>query len=192
MHDTNEMPYHQFQQAFEQYYNPLCNYAYTFLKEFNASEDVVQEVFVKVWEKRQDMIVSDTLRFYLFAAVRNNCLTQLQKVKKTAIVALDDQDVADDTAPIDADSPSEIDYPARLESAMNQLPAKCREVFVLSRMSKQSYKEIAEILNISVKTVENQIGKALKILRNYVSEQGAPWVIVALLVMQFFKITGKI
>lgn len=83
MDEANGTTYHQFQKVFEEYYNPLCNYAFTFLKDLSSSEDVVQELFVKVWEKRQDLITSDTIRFYLFTAVRNNSLTFLQREKKS-------------------------------------------------------------------------------------------------------------
>lgn len=170
MYNMNEAPYHQFQKVFEQYYNVLCNYAFSFLKELPSSEDIVQEVFVRVWEKKQDIITSDTIRFYLFTAVRNNCLTHLQKEKKAAIVELNDYDAADEQISFSHEVKAETDYKAQLADAMDELPPKCREVFMLSRMSRQSYKEIAESLHISVKTVENQIGKALKILRVYVKE----------------------
>lgn len=170
MQADNNLLYQQFQEVFEQYYNALCNYALTFLKEFSSSEDVVQEVFIKIWEKRKDMVTSDAIRFYLFTAVRNNCLTYLQKGKKAGIVALHDFDAADTPPPVLEEEQPQTDYKAKLSEAMNQLPPKCREVFVLSRLSKQSYKEIADSLDISVKTVENQIGKALKILRAYAHE----------------------
>lgn len=173
MHEINEKPYNQFQRVFEQYYNALCNYAFTFLKDLSSSEDIVQEVFARVWEKRQDLITSDTIRFYLFAAVRNNCLTHLKKEKKAAIVELSDYDVAEEQIAFSQEVKPEADYKMLLAAAMDQLPDKCREVFVLSRMSKQSYKEISDTLGISVKTVENQIGKALKILRAFLKEKNA-------------------
>lgn len=171
MHTVHEEPYQSFKIVFDQYYNALCNYALTFLKEPAACEDVVQEVFVRIWEKRQDIISSDTIRFYLFAAVRNNCLTYLQKEKKAAIVELNDYDAAEEPTTFLHEANPETDYKAQLADAMEKLPPKCREVFLLSRMSKQSYKEIADTLDISVKTVENQIGKALKILRAFVKEK---------------------
>ncbi len=188
MDENNEIPYQQFQQVFEQYYNALCNYAFTFLKESSSSEDVVQEVFVKIWEKRQDLVTSDTIRFYLFRAVRNNCLTWLQNEKKTVMVELNDYDAPDtQTSHMDDEKP-EVDYRQQLAEAMNQLPPKCREVFVLSRLSKQSYKEIAGTMNISVKTVENQIGKALKLLRAYVINRKTFLVTLITLITLFFKL----
>lgn len=181
MDEANGTTYHQFQKVFEEYYNPLCNYAFTFLKDLSSSEDVVQELFVKVWEKRQDLITSDTIRFYLFTAVRNNSLTFLQREKKAAIVELNDYDAPDEQFSFTQETKSAPDYRSQLSAAINELPPKCKEVFLLSRMSKQSYKEIADTLNISVKTVENQIGKALKILRHFVKEQKVfVWLLILL------------
>ena len=185
MYNVNETPYHQFQKVFEQYYNVLCNYAVTFLRDLSLSEDIVQEVFVRVWEKKQDIITSDTIRFYLFTAVRNNCLTHLQKEKKAAIVELNDYDAADEQISFSHEVKAETDYKAQLADAMDQLPPKCREVFMLSRISRQSYKEIADSLDISVKTVENQIGKALKILRAYVKEHKI-FLIILIIIINLF------
>lgn len=170
MQNVSETTYHQFQTVFEEYYNALCNYAFNYVKELSSSEDIVQEVFARIWEKRQDIIASDTIRFYLFSAVRNNCLTYLQKEKKAAIVELNDHDAIEEENTFSDEVKPETDYKAQLTSAMDQLPPKCREVFVLSRMSKQSYKEIATTLDISVKTVENQMGKALKVIRGFLKE----------------------
>lgn len=170
MNHVSETTYDQFHTVFEEYYNSLCNYAFNYVKELSSSEDIVQEVFVRIWEKRQDIIASETLRFYLFTAVRNNCLTHLQKEKKAAIVELNDYDAAEEQKTFSEEMKPETDYKAQLTSAMDQLPPKCREVFVLSRISKQSYKEIATTLDISVKTVENQMGKALKVIRGFLKE----------------------
>lgn len=171
MHIENDLPYQRFQEVFEQYYNPLCNYAFSFVNDLSSSEDIVQETFVKIWEKKQDIITSEGVRFYLFTAVRNNCLTHLQKAKKVPVVELNDYDAADEQMPVNQVVKDETDYRSHLAAAMDQLPPKCREVFMLSRMSKQSYKEIADTLGVSIKTVENQIGKALKILRAYVKDR---------------------
>lgn len=186
MHIVNELPYQQFQKVFEQYYNPLCNYAFSFVNDLSLSEDIVQETFVKIWERKQDIISSEGVRFYLFTAVRNNCLTHLQKEKKVPIVELNDYDAADEQIPVHQEVNVETDYRSHLAAAMDQLPPKCREVFMLSRMSKQSYKEIADTLGVSIKTVENQIGKALKILRAYVKDRKM-FLLILILLLYFFK-----
>lgn len=182
MPEVNESLYQHFQKVFEQHYNALCNYALSFTKAPATSEDIVQEVFIRIWEKKKEMIHSETIRFYLFTAVRNNCLTYLQKEKKSATVALNENSVPEETTGVAEHNENSKDYKKHLRHAIAQLPPKCREVFLLSRLSQQSYKEIAESLDISVKTVENQIGKALKIIREYVKDQKVLLLAIAILI----------
>src|SRR5258708_20888368 len=77
----HEYQYRQFQIAFTTYYNSLCNYALNFVKNEDTSEDIVQEVFTRIWEIRRDLIGTDAIRYYLFTAVRNNCITHLRREK---------------------------------------------------------------------------------------------------------------
>ena len=165
--------YQSFQQAFQQHYEPLCQYAFTLVKEEEACEDIVQEIFLRVWEKKQDLVGTEALRYYLYTATRNNCLTYLDKSKKSPVTRLTGQETAEAPAhPRERERPA-ADFDALLSEALNLLPPKCREVFVLSRVSKFTYQQIAETLNISIKTVENQMGKALKILRGFIREKQA-------------------
>ncbi|HVM89743.1 MAG TPA: RNA polymerase sigma-70 factor [Puia sp.] len=167
MFSDNEKKHEEFKTAFEAHYNALCNYALGFLSDKNIIEDIVQEVFVKVWEKRQDIIGSPSIRYYLFTAVRNNCLSQIEQNKKEQFVQSDQADKELSTMP-DEKQDENNSYFHLVKRAMSLLPPKCKEVFLLSRVSGLSYKEIAQSLGISIKTVENQIGKALKILKNFV------------------------
>jgi RNA polymerase sigma-70 factor (family 1) len=161
--------YERFRQVFEEYYVALCNYAFVFTKERNSSEDIVQETFLKIWEKKQDLIGNDTIRYYLFTAVRNNSLSYLKQEKK--VFPLQGLDLADyDVQPMRADDTQKTEPVILIKKGLALLPPKCREVFLLSRISNLPYKEIAKSLDISVKTVENQIGKALKILKNFLRE----------------------
>lgn len=166
-------PYRQFQVVFRAYYNPLCNYAFTFTKDADASEDIVQELFIKIWEQRRELLREASIRYYLFTAVRNNCITWLRREKQLAIVQFTGYEVTTDTTPYpDEPVAGERDDQLLLEQAIGRLPPKCKEVFLLSRFGKLSYKEIATNLDISPKTVENQLGKALKILRAFLKESG--------------------
>ncbi len=166
----NEQRYAQFKLVFEEYYVALGNFAYTYTKDKTASEDIVQEIFLRIWEKRPDLIGSSSIRFYLFTAVRNNCLTHLEQSKK--ILSLDSVSLENrvDINPADKQEDPPADRMALIQKAISLLPPKCREVFLLSRIGSLSYKEIAKSLGISVKTVDNQIGKALKILRSVLKE----------------------
>ena len=131
---------------------------------------------MRVWEKKQNLIGSEELTWYLYTAIRNNCLSFLEKKQKTVLGDFNSQEIVD-TTPNDLPGPpaKEADYDALLKKALENLPPKCREVFVLSRVSNLTYKQISDSLGISIKTVENQMGKALKILRSYIRQkQGLP------------------
>jgi RNA polymerase sigma-70 factor (ECF subfamily) len=163
--------YRQFQVVFRTYYNLLCNYAFTFTKDADASEDLVQDLFIKIWEQRRGLLKEGSIRYYLFTAVRNNCITWLRREKRSATVQLTGYETISATT----DYPDELmdeekDEKLLLEQAIAQLPPKCKEIFLLSRFGKLSYKEIATDLDISPKTVENQLGKAFKILRAFLKE----------------------
>lgn len=167
MQDSEQL-YRLFQETFYKHYEPLCKYAFTLVKESHSCEDIVQETFLKVWEKKQNLIGSEELTWYLYTAIRNNCLSFLEKRQKTVLGEVNGQDIAE--IPEERLQPvtKEADYDTLLNNALDHLPPRCREVFVLSRVSDLTYKQISDTLGISIKTVENQMGKALKILRAYV------------------------
>ena len=161
--------YQLFQKDFHQYYDPLCRYALTLLKEPHSCEDVVQETFLRVWEKRQDLVGTEVLRFYLYRAVRNNCLSFLEKKQRTFLIHPAETNDFQPSFELRKER-SDINLAISLKEAIDQLPPRCREIFVLSRTGGLTYKEIASTLSISVKTVENQMGKALKMLRSFVRQ----------------------
>jgi RNA polymerase sigma-70 factor (ECF subfamily) len=153
-----------FRSLFDTYYASLCHYASHFLNDDSLSEEVVQELFVKLWEKRETMDVETSVRHYLFRAVRNGCLNQIQhdKVKQLHGKKLKEALMSEDPAEEYMITPEMI---LRLEEGIESLPEKRREIFRLSREEGLKYREIAEKLQISVKTVEAQMGAALKALR---------------------------
>lgn len=161
--------YRQFQIVFNAYYNSLCNYAFTFVKNEDTSEDIVQDIFMKIWEGRRELIMEASIRYYLFTAVRNNSITHLRQQKNTG--EWNGEDIPDEPA-AEKEQGSDRDYRLLLQKGIDRLPPKCREVFLLSRFSNMTYKQIAASLDISVKTVENQLGKALKNLRVFLKEEG--------------------
>lgn len=169
MNPTAEIKEH-FEVFFRGHYQALCSYAFSFLKDEEGSEDVVQDVFIKVWEQRKDLIGTDQLKFYLFTAVRNNCFTHLKKNKKYFLVELSEEDVPNETLIRLSEVDRNKDPKELIAKAMDQLPPKCREVFMLSRLSHQTYQQIADSLGLSVKTVENQMGKAIRILKTFARE----------------------
>lgn len=172
--DTSQRYYQKFESVFAEFYASLCNYALTYVKDAQLSEDIVQEVFARVWERRKDLLLTDAIRFYLFTAVRNNCISHLRREKSSGSVAFADTEAGDFPVVQASEVHQPIDDGQLLAEAINELPGKCREIFVLSRLGNMKYKEIAEALDISIKTVENQLGKALKLMREFLKKKGIP------------------
>ena len=151
-----------FEVLFRLYFRPWCLYALHYLGNVEAAEDVVQESFVKLWEKlEQGSEVSNT-RAYLYMTVRNRCLDQL-KARGLATESLKPYDTYGIIDENEAEERSRTE--AKIWTALDSLPEKCREIFLLSKRDGLKYEEIAQELNLSVNTVRNQISKALSILK---------------------------
>jgi RNA polymerase sigma-70 factor (ECF subfamily) len=152
-----------FEQVFKTHYKNLYAYALTILKEEHEADEVVQQVFFKLWERSEKLHVSGPLAAYLYRAVHNESLNFLkhQKVKETHRLHVA-YAMKNNTQQPQALS-KELEQ--KFREALNALPEQCRTVFQLSRFEDMKYREIADKLQISVKTVENHMGKALKILR---------------------------
>lgn len=148
---------------FKQYYEVMCQTAVRITKEKSAAEDIVQEVMFELFKKR-DKVNIQSLIGYLRRSVYNRALNKV-KARKDYV---DADEISYELSDNSINSQEEMEY-SELESEINKiidsLPEKCRLVFVLNRFEQLSYKEVAERLDISVKTVENQMSKALKILR---------------------------
>jgi RNA polymerase sigma-70 factor (ECF subfamily) len=159
-----------FEMYFKTLYQPLCSYAYTFLQDKEEAEEIVQATFLSIWEKRQALNIKTSAKSYLYAMVRNACLNVIkhEKIKQKYVgeeMALADQGYESVSQTI---SSNELEN--RIHHAMEKLPEQCRLVFKLSRFEELKYSEIAEQLEISVKTVENHMGKALKIMREQLKD----------------------
>ncbi len=153
-----------FQTLFRKYYPAMCHFARQFLNDSELAEETVQDMFVKIWEKRETVNIESSLKHYLFRSVRNHCLNQIQheKIKKqyaSKVLESAHHEIASEQHFL------EVDLVERIEKSINSLPPKRKEIFRLSREQGMKYKEIAETLDISVKTVEAQMGMALKFLR---------------------------
>lgn len=154
-----------FEQLFRHYYQPLCRFAATILYRHDDGEEVVQEVMVKLWEGRKNLQINQSLKSYLYRMVHNNCITVVRKVKVRTmhaehVKAYGERHADDASVPIQK---SELEQ--MIAKAIDTLPEQCRLVFKLSRFEQMKYAEIASHLDISVKTVENHMGKALRMLR---------------------------
>ncbi|WP_343533408.1 RNA polymerase sigma-70 factor [Pedobacter sp.] len=154
-----------FEQLFKSHYKALHSYANMLLKDLDAAEEVVQTMFLRLWEKRHLLDVQTSVKAYLYKCVYNDSLNLMkhERVKNKY------QDFTLHTMNTEHESASNkvelSELQRQLQNALNTLPEQCRIIFQMSRFEELKYKEIAERLGISIKTVENQMGKALKILR---------------------------
>ena len=154
-----------FEMVFRTFYQPLCNYAYTFVQDRDAAEEIVQTTFLNVWEKGDGLVIHTAIKPYLYAMVRNACLNMIKHEKIKQQHADLELAVADRSAESVAHAVMASELEEKISLAMNKLPQQCRVVFRLSRFEELKYSEIAAQLDISIKTVENQMGKALRIMR---------------------------
>lgn len=153
-----------FRQVFNDCYESLCQYAFTILKDMDESEDIVQATFIKIWENRGDLDIKHTVRSYLFKAVYHKCINQLEH--RAVKLRYQDHGMRSQSSRVQQPEVFPDELEEKIKNAINRLPPQCRLIFVMSRYEELRYSEIAEKLNISVNTVENQVSKALKILRS--------------------------
>lgn len=154
-----------FEQVFKQHYKTLHAYAFTLVKDDDIAEEMVQNVFYKLWERSAGLNITSTIAAYLFRAVHNESLNHLKHLKVRSqhqLYVSHREESHTDTA---TKKLQLKELEKRLHTALTELPEGCRTVFQLSRFEELRYSEIADVLGISIKTVENQMGKALKLLR---------------------------
>ncbi|SHM56140.1 RNA polymerase sigma-70 factor, ECF subfamily [Cyclobacterium lianum] len=160
-----------FEKQFKNLFGPLHAYAAALLKDQEAASEIVQTVFLKLWEKRENLQISTSLKAYLYKCVYHDCLNYLKHEKvKQKHLELNRQEIARGSSTVAAFSLEHKEIADRFANALGGLPDKCRTVFLLSRVEELRYKEIAERLGLSVKTVEAHMGKALKTLRVALAE----------------------
>ena len=154
-----------FEKVFKTYFKNLHAYACTIIKEEAASEEIVQQVFVKLWERSESLNVSGSVAAYLYRSVYNESLNYLKHQKVRSVYQHHIEHSMKNVNEQAGKNLSLKELEGRLAQALNELPEQCRTIFQLSRFEELRYKEIADCLGISIKTVENQMGKALKLLR---------------------------
>ncbi len=161
-----------FQMLFKLYRSKLLHFAHSYISNKEDAEEIIQDVFVKVWKNET---IYSNLNGYIYKVTRNACLDHLRKKKLTLNIEnnLSQIEASINYSALVDDVTSSI-IEKELENAVLEaieyLPKKCKNVFVLSRIDGLKHKEISKALNISTKTVENHIGKALKFMRLYLRE----------------------
>ncbi len=161
----------EFETVFKLYYKPLCDYACTFMKDQDESEEIVQHIFYTIWYKKETLEITTSLKAYLYRAVYNECLNKLKHAKIKLAHAEDYKHSVYSTGINNVSERIEgMELSTKIQTALNTLPEQCGHVFKLSRFENLKYAEIAQKLGISVKTVENHMGKALKLMREQLKE----------------------
>ena len=153
-----------FQVIFNEYYPVLTVFARKFLADHDMAKEVVQDMFVQFYEKRESLNIQTSLKSYLYQSVRNGCLNMIKQDKThqkhhEEILKSGQEDIEW------TDQMEQAELEQKVYNIIADLPPRCRQVFLLSRQEDLSNREISEKLNISIRTVETQISKALKILR---------------------------
>lgn len=154
---------------FKEYYQALCVHAYRILNNTEVAEDIVQDVFMKLWNKKDQININTSVKSYLYKSTTNTALNYLEKNK--VIVQSDEALEFEPNGQVAPDlQMSAKQLKSRIDEAINNLPPKCKTIFILSRHEGMKYKQIADHLNISVKTVENQMSIALERIREHIKQ----------------------
>ena len=161
-----------FEILFSNWFEPLVNFSVQYIRDPEVARNIVQTIFMKVWEKRQLINEELNIKSYLFTATKNDCLSYLRHLRienryfETTTAQLSDYQLNYEALEQLSFDPVDLENIDRIiRDTVRQLPERCREVFIMSRYEDMRNKEIAEKLNISVKAVEANISRALKALR---------------------------
>jgi RNA polymerase sigma-70 factor (ECF subfamily) len=154
------------------------------VKDLDIAREIVQEVFANLWEKRDNIELERSPRSYLGTAVRNRCFNYLRDNKKYDAGMLENEGLGQEHAYDETDHLVTDELKTQINDAVNSLPDKCREIFIRNRMENKKYQEIADELNLSVKTVEAQMSKALKIMREKLSE----YISLLIIIVEILKV----
>ncbi len=171
---------HALNSLFDEFFTPLMRKAYSLTGNRELSEEIVQDVFVSIWNGRGKLEIKTSWKSYLFQAVRYRCYTHFKKeISKPKVESTEDSFMYAHSDETDHPIQSE-DLESIIAQAIAALPEKTRAIFLLSREEDLSYKEISEQLDTSVKNVEYHMGNALKILRSFLESHGYLWAVAFL------------
>jgi RNA polymerase sigma-70 factor (ECF subfamily) len=183
-----ESSHQAFEKLFRLHNYELCNLAYNLLRDRDSAKDVVQEVFLKLWKNKDTVVLGDQIKHYLFRATAHTAMNHIRFNKK--ITRLDDHEALMNVAAYaDRHELGFKELELRVRESIDRLPSKCKAIYILSRQEGLKYQEIADTLNLSVKTVENQMGIALEKLRNDLKPFLSPeFLTIAILIALLFSL----
>ncbi len=161
----------QFESLFRSSYVSLVRYAQTIIRDHDSAEEIVQDLFVKLWQDRQKLKIESSLNGYLFRSVHNRCLHWIDhsKVVDRHAREMANFEIQNAQNPVEIIQYKELQF--KIAAVIDKLPEKCGKIFCMNRFEGLKYAEIAEKLSISVKTVEANMGRALKEFRNALRER---------------------
>jgi RNA polymerase sigma-70 factor (ECF subfamily) len=161
----------EFESLFRSSYVSLVRYAKTLIRDHDTAEEIVQDLFFRIWKDREKLQIESSLNGYLYRAVHNRCLHYINHIKVVEKYA---REMAFDETESN-ETPSDIlnyrDLQAKIAGIIEKLPEKCGKIFCMSRFEGLKYSEIAQKLSISIKTVEANMGRALKEFRKALAQQ---------------------
>ncbi|MDO5664532.1 MAG: RNA polymerase sigma-70 factor [Bacteroidia bacterium] len=157
-----------FRELFHAEYEKLCRMAYKYIPDKSSCEDIVQECFINLWEQYDKQKIIN-VSAYLSTAVKNKCISFLRK--QNFEVSIEDDRLQNSILQLQVpDEEKKPDPNTLITDAISLLPTRCKIIFKMSRFEKKTYQQIADDLNLSIKTVESQMGKSIKIMRQYVQD----------------------
>jgi RNA polymerase sigma-70 factor (ECF subfamily) len=181
--------YDQIEKLFRLYHKELTNLAFNLVRDRDIAKDIVQEVFLRLWQNREKVEFGLQIKHYLFKATSHTCLNHLRSGKKNVSIE-DSVEAVSMHASVDMEGVDYQEFEIKVRDAIEKLPPKCKTIYLLSRHEGMKYQQIAEALDLSVKTVENQMGIALEKLRQdlkpYLPNAITIAILVALLGSLFF------
>jgi len=164
----------EFEKLFKELYSPLCSFASKILLDKDKAEEIVQDIFYGIWKNKEKLDIRISFKSYLYRAVQNNCL---QVIQHHQVEDKYKQHVVNNVEEFQIDPMQEMELEEMnlvIEQTLESLPERCRQIFSMSRFEGLKYKDIAQQLDISIKTVEANMGKALQAfrqnLKQYVGE----------------------
>lgn len=148
----------------------MCFFAQKYVKDFETAKEIAQDAFISLWEKRETIDMDRPVKSYLTMVIHNKCSNYLRDSRKFDSYILNIENLLEVPEYDGADTMVHDELKLRIDSAIAELPEKCREIFVMNRYENLKYQEIADKLQISVKTVETQMSKALQHMRIKLAE----------------------
>jgi len=155
-----------------------------FLKDLEAAEEVVQELFVKLWENKDTTEITSSIRSYMLRSVRNSCLNFIKHQKVEENYKLYNEELRNESSLTVDEELEGSELEKKIREVIDQLPPERKKIFIMSRFEGLKYREIADKSGISIKTVENQMGKAIKFLREELAEYTTLIVLISTLLIR--------